>query len=89
MGLRGNSPKEIRLLKAGTSVQLYRQPKNPHDRNAISVHLEGSMIGFIPKDLAEKLAPLLDVGNQASAKISRVTSKKPKPPNLERFPESL
>lgn len=44
---------------------LLRDPENPHDENAVKVLIEnapytGFHIGFVPKDIAAKLAPLLD-----------------------------
>ena len=51
---------------------LYREPNNPHDANAIAVKAWGKYdLGYIPRDLAEKLAPLLDEG-KASRKATFV-----------------
>src|SRR5262245_37635491 len=48
-------------------VQLVREPENNHDENAIAVHLtrwrKDMMIGYLPRDVAAKLAPLLDHGD--------------------------
>jgi len=46
---------------------LCREPDNPHDANAIAVKALGKyQLGYIPRYLAESLAPLLDAG-----KVSR------------------
>ena len=46
---------------------LDREPDNPHDANAIAVKAWGKhMLGYIPRYLAQSLAPLLDAG-----KVSR------------------
>jgi hypothetical protein len=44
------------------SYRLLREPDNPHDPNAIRVELAGLFLGYIPRDLARKLAPLMDAG---------------------------
>src|SRR5215471_5193681 len=45
-------------------VKLVREPENTHDPNAIAVYLEtyrkGMHIGFVPRQIAESLAPLMD-----------------------------
>ena len=42
---------------------LMREPDNPHDAQAISVSLGGVWhMGFIPRKLAAKLAPIMDAG---------------------------
>ena len=46
---------------------LYREPSNPYDKNAIKVKAWGKHdLGYIPRELAADLAPLLDAG-----KVSR------------------
>jgi len=41
-------------------VRLEREPNNPHDRSAIAVKVRGETIGYIPREDATILAPLLD-----------------------------
>jgi hypothetical protein len=42
---------------------MVREPENPHDPNAIRVALFGEFfLGYIPKDVAAHLAPLMDAG---------------------------
>jgi hypothetical protein len=45
-------------------VELTREPTNVQDRNAVAIHLAeykpGMHIGYVPKDIAAKLAPLMD-----------------------------
>ena len=41
-------------------LMLMRQQKNQYDKNAIVVKLDGSKIGYIKKDQAKILAPILD-----------------------------
>ena len=59
--------KALENVLHGTFFILCREPDNPHDKNAIAVKAWGKYpLGYIPKYLAESLAPLLDAG-----KISR------------------
>lgn len=53
---------------------LIRDPKNEHDSNAIEVHVPGEAghVGYVPADLAARLAPLLDDGMQLHAWTIRV-----------------
>lgn len=49
------------------SVVLLRNPANPHDANAVEVHVPAlpgdlGMIGHVSRDNAARLAPLLDAG---------------------------
>lgn len=58
-------------------VTLRREPTNEHDENAIEVLVPGlgrgkSMIGYIPRDLAARLAPSIDRGDEWSAKVLNV-----------------
>jgi len=42
------------------SYALVREPENPHDPNAISVRLGAIHMGYLPKSISQKLAPLMD-----------------------------
>lgn len=42
------------------SYDLIREPENIHDKNAIRVEWEGKQLGYIPKFMARRLAPILD-----------------------------
>jgi hypothetical protein len=44
------------------SYRLVREPDNTHDPNAIRVELVGLFLGYIPRELAKKLAPMMDEG---------------------------
>lgn len=41
-------------------ARLIREPTNEHDTNAIRVELDGIHVGYIARDAAEELAPILD-----------------------------
>ncbi|KAF9024848.1 hypothetical protein BDZ89DRAFT_1068783 [Hymenopellis radicata] len=49
------------LVGPGEEVILQREPHNAYDRNAIQVlNISRTQVGHIPKNVAQKLAPLLD-----------------------------
>ncbi|KAI0334969.1 hypothetical protein GY45DRAFT_967409 [Cubamyces sp. BRFM 1775] len=51
------------LVGPGEEVLLVRQPHNQYDRNAIQVkNIGGTQVGHIPRNVAAKLAPLMDAG---------------------------
>lgn len=41
------------------NVKLYFEPKNPYDKNAIKVFVNDTHIGYIPKELCQRLKKLL------------------------------
>jgi len=63
-------------LVPGLELQLQRQPDNPHDPNAIAVHYGALHIGFLRKQIAKHLAPLIDGGARYRARIEHVTGGK-------------
>lgn len=60
--------------------KLWREPDNVHDSNAILVVLWcrgrsfslGGNVGYIPKETAAKLAPLMDKGEEITVKDVRI-----------------
>ncbi|OSX66693.1 hypothetical protein POSPLADRAFT_1131555, partial [Postia placenta MAD-698-R-SB12] len=51
------------LVGPGEEVRLVREPQNQHDRNAIQVmNIGGTQVGHLPRNVAGKLAPLMDQG---------------------------
>jgi hypothetical protein len=38
---------------------LVPEPRNPHDRNAVAVHLEGALAGYLPAHVAAEVQPAL------------------------------
>src|SRR5215204_693125 len=51
----------------GRPLELRRDPTNAHDLNAIAVHAGGEQVGWVPRAIAEALAPALDAGEPFSA----------------------
>lgn len=59
---------------AGRRIRLRREPENPHDANAIAVfNHRGVQVGYLPREEAAWLAPLLDAG---AIRIGGVAGKK-------------
>jgi hypothetical protein len=69
----GNRQKNLKKLHGDNKnvfVYVQREPKNPHDKNAIRVFAVSEAwnhgpldIGFVPKEIAAILSPLMDNGN--------------------------
>ena len=56
----------VALLQFRETVVLKREPDNPYDANAIRVErLDGAQIGYIPKEMAITIAPLMDANGEA------------------------
>jgi HIRAN domain len=66
----------------GQLLLLLRDPGNPHDPNAIQVHPAGggAQVGWVPRELAEELAPELDAGRAWSAVVLREQRRSPRDP---------
>ena len=65
---------------------LVRDAENPYDENAVEVHAPllgrgGSMVGFVPKILAKKLAEKMDAGASVDAELSAVLVSPENPDN--------
>ena len=57
----------------GESLTLVREPRNPHDANAIAVRsLDGRMVGHLSRNTAAWFASELDRGIQASVVVTHV-----------------
>ncbi len=65
----------IRSIKVGDELLLIREPENPRDANAIEVLVAETqaMIGYLDRDYARILAPLLDEGIRLKATVSKRT----------------
>ena len=60
-------------LVPGLDLQLQRQPDNPNDANAIAVFYGSLQLGFLRKQIAKHLAPLVDAGITYLARVEHVT----------------
>jgi hypothetical protein len=60
-------------LEVGEVVMLEREPDNAHDENAILVVTDdGSELGYVPRDDARDVAPFLDAGAEADARVKKL-----------------
>jgi len=65
----------------GRPLELRRDAANPHDPNAIAVHAAaGKQVGWVPRAVAEELAPELDAGRPLSAVVLREQRASPRDP---------
>jgi HIRAN domain len=73
---------ESQELGPGSQLELRRDPENPHDPNAIAVHGPGGgeQVGWVPRELAEEVAPELDAGRPWSAVVLREARASPRDP---------
>jgi hypothetical protein len=73
---------ESQELGPGSELELRRDPDNPHDPNAIAVHGPGGgeQVGWVPRELAEEIAPELDAGRAWSAIVLREQRVSPRDP---------
>lgn len=68
-------------VSPGRALSLRRDPANPHDPNAIAVLTPaGAQAGFVPRDVAARLAPQLDAGATWSAVALRERRASPRDP---------
>ena len=64
----------------GSLLELRRDPGNEHDPNAIAVHAGGAQVGWVPRAIAEEIAPALDAGEPFSAIVLREQRASPRDP---------
>lgn len=63
----------LSALFPGEALTLRREPDNPHDGNAIAVMASHHVIGYVPRDDAAQLAPLLDAGESPKVQLHQLT----------------
>ncbi len=61
----------IARLRPGQPLHVEREPNNPYDANAISVHIFNQKLGHFPRGFAAEVAPLMDAGKKLTAWKSR------------------
>jgi single-stranded-DNA-specific exonuclease len=60
-------------LRVETELTLERQPDNRYDANAIAVHYGALQLGFVRKEIAKHLAPLIDSGARYRVRVESLT----------------
>jgi HIRAN domain len=56
-------------LSVGVRVELVPEPDNPHDRNAVTVVADAETVGYVNRQKAAKLAPILANGVELVAVV--------------------
>jgi hypothetical protein len=64
----------------GSPLELRRDPDNEHDPNAIAVHAGDAQVGWVPRAVAEEVAPAIDAGEPYSAIVLREQRASPRDP---------
>jgi HIRAN domain len=64
----------------GRALELRRDPENEHDANAIAVLAGGAQVGWVPRELAARLAPEIDAGRPVAAAVLREHRPSPRDP---------
>ena len=57
------------MMRVGDSLQLTREPHNPHDANAVRVLWRNEMLGYIPRRENSDVARQMDLGAPVKARI--------------------
>ncbi len=66
----------LSYLSAGARLRLIREPENEYDAKAIRIEDEFSFkLGYVPKDIAKKLAPQMDKGECLWGKVIDVAGR--------------
>lgn len=60
------------MMRVGDSLQLMREPQNPHDGNAVRVLWRNEMLGYIPRRENSDVARQMDRGAPVKARIVRL-----------------
>lgn len=64
----------LEKIKTGDkTISLKRDPHNAYDKNAIEVHSNYGIVGFINADLAANLAAQMDSGKVVKATVEEIT----------------
>ncbi len=74
MNHRPGSATYLRALPNGQPLELKREPKNPHDKNAVAVFHGRTHLGYVPATDAPAIAKVMDSGLTATAVLSRGTA---------------
>jgi hypothetical protein len=64
-----NGPQLIPALKPSALLSLEAEPTNPHDRYAVQISYQGSMIGYVPRSDNKHISRLLCQGATLKCKI--------------------
>jgi len=62
----------ISAMTNNSPVILEREPHNVHDTNAVMVKSIDGQLGYIPKEYAKIIAPMMDGGKKFKAKVDEL-----------------
>ncbi|HUF19296.1 MAG TPA: HIRAN domain-containing protein [Burkholderiales bacterium] len=60
-------------LNIGDTLEMVREPDNPHDPRAVRIDWRGYKLGYLPRRENQAVARQLDFGNRLQARITRLT----------------
>jgi single-stranded-DNA-specific exonuclease len=60
-------------LSVGASLELVREPENPHDPSAIAVRFGALQLGYLRREISRRLAPNVDAGDRYTATVGSIT----------------
>lgn len=67
----------IASMRGGETITLSREPQNEYHSNAVAVYAEldgkPEQVGYLPRDLADRIAPFMDSGVKVSARLLTIT----------------
>lgn len=70
----GERQSYIASLRVGDQLSMRRERQNQYDQNAIALYDSSDRhLGYVPKDLASKLAPIMDLGERLEAVVMSIT----------------
>lgn len=71
--------------RSDIELELRRDPDNQYDGNAVQVRYMGYMLGHLAKEIAARIAPLLDSGKEIRATVFqvRISPENPNNPGLD------
>lgn len=61
-----------RCERGPVPAELFRDLDNGYDANAVSIRVQGSHVGWVPKELAATIAPEIDAGQTWGVEILSV-----------------
>ena len=74
-----NRQKIANLVNPGDTLEMRREPENHFDHDAVALLFRGERVGYIPREIARQLAPVLDRGEKLSAVVKTIYKANPSP----------
>jgi hypothetical protein len=61
------------MMRVADALRLVREPRNPHDANAVRIEWRGEMLGYLPRRENADVARQMDLGAPVKARVVRLT----------------